>query len=149
KCIEEMADWPGASTEEPCRATIARLQKDWSDFCASQSLHQIVVINLASTEPPAPPALCHNSLDELEKALDRSDRNGLPASSLYGYAGIDAGYPYVNFTPSLGASTPALQRLSLERSCPIAGQDGKTGETLIKSVLAPMFLARNLKVLSW
>jgi myo-inositol-1-phosphate synthase len=68
---------------------------------------------------------------------------------LYAYAAIDAGYPYVNFTPSLGASTPALQELATERFCPIAGQDGKTGETLLKSVLAPMFLARNLKVLSW
>ena len=109
-------------------------------FDAIHDLGQLVVINVASTEPSCPPAPCHDSLDELEKALDRSERTGLPASSLYAYAAIDAGYPYVNFTPSLGASTPALQQLAIERSCPIAGQDGKTGETLIKSVLAPMFL---------
>jgi myo-inositol-1-phosphate synthase len=149
KCIEEMADWPGATRPEPCRATIARFQKDWSDFRAAHDLEQIVVINVASTEPPCPPAPCHDTVHELERALDRSDRTGLPASSLYAYAAIDAGYPYVNFTPSLGASTAALQQLAIERACPIAGQDGKTGETLIKSVLAPMFLARNLKVLSW
>jgi myo-inositol-1-phosphate synthase len=149
KCIEEMADWPGAPRLEPCRATIARLQKDWADFRATHDLDHVAVINVASTEPPCPPALCHDSLDELQQAIDRSDRTGLPASSLYAYAAISAGYPYVNFTPSLGASTPALQQLAIEQSCPIAGQDGKTGETLIKSVLAPMFLARNLKVLSW
>jgi myo-inositol-1-phosphate synthase len=149
KCIEQMADWPDATRPESCRATIARLQKDWSDFRATHDLEQMVVINVASTEPPCPPAPCHDSLDELAKAIHGSDRTGLPASSLYAYAAIDAGYPYVNFTPSQGASTPALQKLAIERSCPIAGQDAKTGETLIKSVLAPMFLARNLKVLSW
>jgi myo-inositol-1-phosphate synthase len=149
QCIEEMADWPGATRPESCRETIARLQKDWSDFGAGHDLRHIVVANIASTEPPCPSPPCHGSRDELEKALDRSDRIGLPASSLYAYAAIDAGYPYVNFTPSLGASTPALQRLAVERSCPIAGQDGKTGETLLKSVLAPMFMARNLRVLSW
>jgi myo-inositol-1-phosphate synthase len=149
KCIEEMADWPGMTRRESCRATIARLQKDWSDFRAAHDLAQIVVINVASTEPLCPPAPCHDSLAALENALDRGDRAGLPASSLYAYAAIDAGYPYVNFTPSQGASTPALEQLAIERSCPIAGQDGKTGETLIKSVLAPMFLARNLQVLSW
>jgi myo-inositol-1-phosphate synthase len=149
KCIEQMADWPGTTRQESCRATITRLQKDWSDLRTAHELEQIVVINVASTEPSCPSVPCHDSLDELEKTIDRSDRVGLPASSLYAYAAIDAGHPYVNFTPSLGASTPALQQMAIERSCPIAGQDGKTGETLIKSVLAPMFVARNLKVLSW
>jgi myo-inositol-1-phosphate synthase len=55
----------------------------------------------------------------------------------------------VNFTPSLGASLPALLELASERRVPIGGKDGKTGETLVKSVLAPMFAARNLNVLSW
>src|SRR5262249_52560158 len=55
KCIEEMADWPGTTRRESCRATIARLQKDWSDFRAAHDLAQIVVINVASTEPLCPP----------------------------------------------------------------------------------------------
>ena len=73
----------------------------------------------------------------------------LPVSSLYAYAAIDCGCPYVNFTPSIGASVPALIELSVQRGAPIAGQDGKTGETLLKSVLAPMFASRNLRILSW
>jgi myo-inositol-1-phosphate synthase len=73
----------------------------------------------------------------------------LPASALYAWAAIDLGLPYVNFTPSLGASFPAIQELAQERRTPLAGQDGKTGETLLKTVLAPMFAARNLKILSW
>jgi myo-inositol-1-phosphate synthase len=57
--------------------------------------------------------------------------------------------PYINFTPSLGASPAAIQQLAVERKTCIAGQDGKTGETLLKSVLAPMFAHRNLEVMSW
>jgi myo-inositol-1-phosphate synthase len=57
--------------------------------------------------------------------------------------------PYVNFTPSTGASLPAVEALALHRGVAIAGRDGKTGETLVKSVLAPMFARRNLRLLSW
>jgi myo-inositol-1-phosphate synthase len=73
----------------------------------------------------------------------------VPASSLYALAAIELGLPYVNFTPSLGASFPAALQLAHERRVPVAGQDGKTGETLLKSVLAPMFALRNLRLLSW
>jgi myo-inositol-1-phosphate synthase len=73
----------------------------------------------------------------------------LPASSLYAIAALDLGMPYINFTPSLGAAPPAIQELARFRGTCHAGQDGKTGETLLKSVLAPMFAARNLEVMSW
>jgi myo-inositol-1-phosphate synthase len=73
----------------------------------------------------------------------------LRASSLYAIAAFELGMPYINFTPSLGASLPAIQELAVLRGTCHAGQDGKTGETLLKSVLAPMFAARNLEVLSW
>src|SRR5262249_53092621 len=61
----------------------------------------------------------------------------------------DAGFPYINLTPSRGATLPALEELARKRGVPIAGQDLKTGETLLKSSLAPMFARRNLRVLSW
>jgi myo-inositol-1-phosphate synthase len=73
----------------------------------------------------------------------------LPASSLYAIAALDLGMAYINFTPSLGATLPAIGELAEARVTCHAGQDGKTGETLLKSVLAPMFAARNLEVLSW
>jgi myo-inositol-1-phosphate synthase len=60
-----------------------------------------------------------------------------------------SGSPFVNFTPSRGASVPALRELARERGVAHCGNDGKTGETLLKTVLAPMFTARALKVLSW
>jgi myo-inositol-1-phosphate synthase len=68
---------------------------------------------------------------------------------LYAYAALDAGFPYVNFTPSTGASEPALDELARARGTVHAGRDGKTGETLVKTTLAPMFFARNLKVHAW
>ncbi len=73
----------------------------------------------------------------------------LPASSLYAWAALDLDLPYINFTPSLGASIPVLHQMALERKTPYAGKDGKTGETLLKTVLAPMFAYRNLHVMSW
>jgi myo-inositol-1-phosphate synthase len=68
---------------------------------------------------------------------------------LYAYAALERGYPYINFTPSLGISPPALQELGHKHHVPFFGSDGKTGETLMKTVLAPLFRYRNLEVMSW
>ena len=73
----------------------------------------------------------------------------LPASSLYALAAFEAGASYINFTPSTGATPEALQQAARTRHIAHAGCDGKTGETLLKSVLAPMFAARHLEVMSW
>ena len=73
----------------------------------------------------------------------------LPASSLYAIAALEAGYSYINFTPSLGAAPAAIDELARLRGTRHYGCDGKTGETLMKSVLAPMFARRNLQVMSW
>ncbi len=73
----------------------------------------------------------------------------MPASSLYAIAALDLGNSYINFTPSLGAAPAAIDELARLRGARHAGCDGKTGETLLKSVLAPMFAARNLQVMSW
>src|SRR5262249_60498121 len=68
---------------------------------------------------------------------------------MYAWTALDLGWPYVTFTPSLGASFPAIQELAEQRGAVYGGKDGKTGETLLKTVLAPMFARRNLRVLSW
>ena len=73
----------------------------------------------------------------------------LPASSLYAIAALDLGCSYINFTPSLGSAPAAIDELARLRGARHAGCDGKTGETLLKSVLAPMFARRNLQVMSW
>ena len=73
----------------------------------------------------------------------------MAASSLYAIAALDLGLSFINFTPSLGATPPAINELAELRGTRHAGYDGKTGETLLKSVLAPMFAKRNLEVMSW
>jgi myo-inositol-1-phosphate synthase len=109
----------------------------------------VIVVNVASTEPSGDTSKLPERWDQLSKQIADSSCSSLPASSLYAIAALDLGMPFVNFTPSLGAAPAAIQDLAVQRNTCHAGQDGKTGETLLKSVLAPMFAARNLEVLSW
>ena len=147
--IRALADLPEAQKVRSPREAIERIQADVRAFQAKHKLDQVVVINVASTEPPFELTDEHRHLEALEAALDRATPPALPASGLYAYAALDAGLPYVNFTPSLGTSCPALDELARRRGVPHGGKDGKTGETLLKTVLAPMFAARNLHVQSW
>jgi myo-inositol-1-phosphate synthase len=144
--IAQLADGDASAAETP-RSAIERIQRDIRGFREAHRLDQLVVINVASTEPPLTADKSHERRESLVNSLE--SLNGLPASCLYAWAAIDLGLPYVNFTPSAGASLPALMQMAEERGVPIAGKDGKTGETLLKTVLAPMFAARNLQVLSW
>lgn len=147
--IAAMADRSDLPTAATPKAAIEQIQRDLKAFVAAAKLDQLVVVNAASTEPPFELAEEHQSLAKLLPALERPAVSPLPTSSLYAFAAIDAGFPYVNLTPSRGATLPALEELAALRNVPLAGQDLKTGETLLKSVLAPLFARRNLKVLSW
>lgn len=124
------------------------IRTDLEDFARRHRLDRTVVVNVSSTEPILEPHPAHRSLDELRSALATTE-TVLPPSSLYAYAAFTAGCPYVDFTPSAGARLPALAELARERGLPYAGHDGKTGETLLKSVIAPMFAMRHLQVRSW
>ncbi|MER8072062.1 inositol-3-phosphate synthase [Streptomyces sp. NPDC094034] len=105
---------------------------DLREFARRTGVARTVVINVSSTEPqPAP------------------DDPRLPASSLYAAAAIRAGCSYVNFTPSTGLRTEALTAAAEAGGLPHAGRDGKTGQTLLRSVLAPMFVQRALTVRAW
>ena len=137
-----------AKNESP-RATIDRLQADLKKFADENKLAHVVVINVASTEPPCDTAQFPAKWSELAKLLDKPKKCPLPASSLYAIAALELGYSHLNFTPSLGSSLPAIDELAREKATRHMGYDGKTGETLLKSVLAPMFARRNLNVMSW
>jgi myo-inositol-1-phosphate synthase len=109
----------------------------------------VVVINLASTEKLAIEGNeAFNSLAGFEKALDENSSNISPAL-LYAYAAIAEGVPYGNFTPSVAADLPALIEFAEKQKVPIAGKDGKTGQTFIKTVIAPALRSRALKVQGW
>ena len=137
----------GQITETP-RQAIERIQHDLRSFAEEQKLEHIVVVNVSSTEPPVDAGGFPDRWSELEKLLDGATAP-LPASSLYAIAALDLGCSYLNFTPSLGSSLPAIDELAREHGTRHMGYDGKTGETLLKSVLAPMFRKRNLNVMSW
>lgn len=105
---------------------------DLRDFVRRRGLARAVVVNVASTEP-----------------LPVEGEGRLPASSLYAAAALRAGCPYVNFTPSTGLHHPALASVAASSGLPYAGRDGKTGQTLLRSVLGPMFAQRALAVRAW
>ncbi len=129
------------------RETIEKLTKNLRDF--KKSCDEVVVINLASTEKLAEMGSeIFNSLAGFEKALDENSKQISPAM-LYAYAAISEQIPYGNFTPSVAADIPALVEFAENKGVPIAGKDGKTGQTMIKSVLAPAFKTRALKVEGW
>ncbi|WP_412079690.1 inositol-3-phosphate synthase (plasmid) [Streptomyces xanthophaeus] len=109
---------------------IAAFAADIGEFARSTGVARVVVVNVASTEPvPA--------------------GGELPASSLYAAAALRAGCAYVNFTPSAGLHHPRLAEAARASGLPYAGRDGKTGQTLLRAVLAPMFHQRALTVRAW
>lgn len=145
--ISKLADWsiPAATPRE----AIDRVAADLAEFAAAESLDHLIVLNVASTEPPFQTSDVHDDWDRLEAALDAPGPDLLPASAIYALAALRAGHSHINFTPSLGASFPAAAQLAERTGALHAGKDGKTGETLLKTVLAPMFAHRNLQVQSW
>ncbi len=124
---------------------VERLMKDMKEFADDET----VVINVASTEPLPKKSDYHNTLDGFEKMIEEDAKEYATASMLYAYSALKLGIPYGNFTPSVGSSLPALKELAIENKVPHAGNDGKTGETLVKTTLAPMFLYRNLRIIGW
>ena len=146
--IRELADDSIAAIVETPRQAIDRVRADIEAFATTEQLRHVVVVNVASTEPPAALPI-PRSFSELEPLLDDPRACPLPASSLYALAAFEAGASYINFTPSTGATPEALQEVARQRRIAHTGCDGKTGETLLKSVLAPMFAARHLEVMSW
>jgi myo-inositol-1-phosphate synthase len=136
---------PSAATQ---RETAALIAADIAEFREKHGLDRVVVINVSSTEPVPAANPAFETLEALEGAM-ASTFPVLPASALYAYAAFLAGCPFVDFTPSTGARLPALHEMAVRDGLPYGGRDGKTGETLVKSVLAPMFAMRNLKVRTW
>ncbi|MCS7166599.1 MAG: inositol-3-phosphate synthase [Gemmatales bacterium] len=148
--IARLADDPRLPAAETPRQAFERIQQDLLHFRDSHRLDQVAVINVASTEPPFPLTEIHQDWRRFAERFASRDASQLvPASSIYALATLELGWPYVNFTPSLGASFPAAWQRAEECGACLAGQDGKTGETLLKTVLAPMFARRNFRVLSW
>ena len=155
--------WPAAGNKEFCRnisgtnvipvsghrEAVETIQGDLRRFREEQGLDGLVLVNLASTERRVDPSLpVFASIDAFEEGI-AGNNPAIGPAMLYAYAAILDDVPYVNFTPSVGADVPALIQLATERGVPLAGKDGKTGQTMLKTVLAPAFRARALHVKGW
>ncbi len=131
------------------RNAIETICSDLAGIRKTQSVNRLVMINLASTERlPDLASSSFASLPQFERGLDADDPEISPAM-LYAYAAILSGVPYANFTPSVAADILPLATMAQERNVPIAGKDGKTGQTLLKTVIAPALKARALHVDGW
>lgn len=148
--IESLAGAAALKTrKETAAQAVARLAKDISDFRSANKLDRVIVVNVSSTEPPPPDEVRTWKWTDVQKSLNAKTGSPLPASTLYAIAAMQAGGHFVNFTPSIGSDLPGLYEYAQQQQVLHVGRDGKTGETLMKAVLAPMFAARNLKVMSW
>lgn len=128
------------SAEELCR--------DIRDFKANHGCDRVIVIWCASTEIFIEPGPAHQDLDALEAAIDADDES-VPPSMLYAYAALKEGAPFLNGAPNLTVDVPAMVTLADKVGVPIAGKDFKSGQTLLKTVLAPMLKARMLGLEGW
>ena len=147
--ISALGRWGEEGADAVPAQVVDRLARDMSDFAESERVDHLIVLCVASTEPPFTPGDTRRDWPTLEEALNTPGATPVPASTLYAIAALRQGFTYLNFTPSLGASIPALYQLAESAGALHGGKDGKTGETLMKTVLAPMFAHRNLRVLSW
>ena len=113
-----------------------------------KTVDRVVMIWCASTEIFIKPAAVHQSLEAFEKGLDNDDIAIAP-SQIYAYAALSEGVPFANGAPNLTVDFPAMVELSKRNAAPICGKDFKTGQTMMKTVLAPAFKARMLGVSGW
>jgi myo-inositol-1-phosphate synthase len=140
---------PGRHKQQRLRAQVEQVQRDIERFKQRQRLDRVVCVNLTSTEPPLALGAAHRTLAAFDRAIDRNDVKAVRPSAIYAYAAASLGLPLIHFTPSNSAFLPAIRELFARSNAPYMGCDGKTGETLVKSALAPMFKYRNLRVLTW
>ncbi|MBL7094350.1 inositol-3-phosphate synthase [candidate division KSB1 bacterium] len=125
-----------------------QLIEDIYNFKHKNNLDRLVTIWCASTEIFIQPDIVHNTIESFEKAM-QENHPAIAPSMIYGYASIAAGVPFVNGAPNLTIDIPALLQLSKEKNVPIAGKDFKTGQTLMKTILAPGLKARMLGLSGW
>ena len=149
QAIENLSSPNHSSIHSTCNTAIEQVAADLANFKQENACDMVVVINLASTEPPVDASQLPATWAELEAGLNSGQVKDLPSSTVYAIAAIKQKMPFVNFTPSLGNDLPAVCDLAEQGGTCHMGQDGKTGETFLKSVLAPAFAKRNLEIMSW
>jgi myo-inositol-1-phosphate synthase len=141
-------DGPNVKTGKNKRDLAEQLMADIRAFKAAHHCDRLVLIWVGSTEIFMTEAPCHKSLAAFERGLEANDP-AIASSMIYAYAAIKEGIPYGNAAPNLSAEVPALQELAAKTGAPVCGNDMKTGQTLIKTVIAPGLKARMIGVHGW
>jgi myo-inositol-1-phosphate synthase len=135
--------------QAPNKMDLARmLMEDIKSFQKTNGVSRSVMIWCGSTEVFHKPAACHANLKAFEEGLCKSDPEISP-SQIYAYAALQSGVPFANGAPNLTTDMPALLDLAKERNIPICGKDFKTGQTFMKTLLAPGLKARMLGMNGW
>ena len=124
------------------------LRQDIRDKLSQTGASRAVMVWCGSTEVHLRPTDCHKDPDAFVAGMKANDP-AISPSQLYAYAAICENVPYANGAPNLSADSPALEALAQERGVPIAGKDFKTGQTLMKTILAPGFKSRMLGIAGW
>jgi len=141
-------DGPNVKKGANKRELAEQLRDDIKRFKAEHKLERLVMIWCGSTEIYLTESEAHASVESFEQALEANDPN-IPSSMIYAYAAIKEGIPYANAAPNLSADIPALLQLAEQTGSPVAGKDLKTGQTLIKTIIAPGLKARLLGIEGW
>lgn len=141
-------DGPNKKSAANKRELAEALREDIRRFKEENGLDRMVMIWCGSTEIFLRPGPVHQTLDAFEKGMEENDP-GIAPSMLYAYAALMEGVPYANGAPNLSGDIPALEDLAVEKELPIAGKDFKTGQTLMKTILAPGLKTRMLGLSGW
>ena len=141
-------DGPNVKKGKTKKDLAAQVIDDMRKFKAQHKLDRLVMVWCGSTEVFMKESAAHQSIAAFEKALESNDPS-IPSSMIYAYAAIKEGIPYANAAPNLSADIPALLELAQKTGSPLAGKDLKTGQTLIKTIIAPGMKARLLGIAGW
>jgi myo-inositol-1-phosphate synthase len=141
-------DGPNVKQGKTKRDLAEQVVADIRAFKETHGCDRLVLAWCGSTEIYMQETPAHHSLAAFEAALERNDES-IPSSMIYAYAALREGIPYINAAPNLTADVPAMLELAARTQAPVAGKDLKTGQTLIKTVIAPGLKARLLGVQGW
>ena len=160
--LEAITPWPAVFDQKyvkrlagtnvktgPTKLDLAeQLRDDIRRFKEKHSVERLVMIWCGSTEIFMTPSDAHQSLEAFEAAM-AANADEISSSMVYAYAAVKEGIPYANAAPNLSADVPALDQLALDTGSPVCGKDLKTGQTLIKTIVAPGLKARLIGVSGW
>src|SRR2546430_2601049 len=141
-------DGPNVKAPMGKRELVEAIRADIRDFRESRACDRLVMIWCASTEVYLEETDVHRDMESFERAVDADDPRIAP-SMLYACAALLEGVPFINGAPNLTVDIPALVDLACEHRLPVCGKDFKTGQTLVKTVIAPMLKARMLGLRGW